>query len=93
MDARRSRRPKSLHDPAYRGLCDLLREMRDTAGLTQRDLAAAMDEHRSFVWKTESGERRLDAVEFVRWCLACGTDPDAEFQRVRAKVRSPRRRV
>ncbi len=93
MDARRARRPKSIHDPAYKRLCLSLRQMRDASGLTQRELADAMDEVRSFVWKTESGERRLDAVELVRWCLACGADPHEAFAGVVKGVRSPVRRV
>lgn len=93
MDARRPRRPKSIHDPAYRRLCDTLKRMRESNGLTQRELAEAMGEARSFVWKSESGERRLDAVELVRWCLACGADPGEAFAGVRASVRTPLRRV
>lgn len=93
MDARRPRRPKSIHDPAYKALCDAMRGIREDAGLTQRELAEAMDEVRSFVWKTESGERRLDAVELVRWCLACGVDASELFESVRKRVRSPKRRV
>lgn len=29
----------------------------------------------TFVHKTETGDRRIDPVEFVRWCRACGKDP------------------
>ena len=38
-----------------------------------------MNEHRSFVWKSESAERLLDAVGCVRWCLACGVVPAGGF--------------
>jgi transcriptional regulator with XRE-family HTH domain len=94
MDARRrARRPKSIHDPAYQRLCEALKAIREAGGLTQRELAEAMDEARSFVWKSESGERRLDAVELCRWCLACGADAHAEFARIVKSVRTPKRRV
>lgn len=93
MDANRSRRPKSIHDPAYRGLCEIVRQLREDKGLTQRELAEIMNEHRSFIWKTEAGERRLDAVELVRWSLGCGVDPEVVFAQIRKKVKTSRRRV
>ena len=67
--------------------------MREESGLTQRELAEIMDEHRSFVWKCESGERRLDAVELVRWCLACGADSGAAFAQIRKNVKSAKRTI
>jgi transcriptional regulator with XRE-family HTH domain len=93
MDASRGRRPKSIHDPAYRKLCASLRQLREDKGLTQRDLAEALGEVRSFVWRTETGERRLDAVELVRWCLACEADPVAVLKEIQTRVKSPVRRV
>lgn len=77
-----SRRPRGQHDSSYKELCALLRGVREGAGLTQRDLAGRLDRPRSFVWKTETGERRLDAVELVRWCRACGADPKALFAKL-----------
>lgn len=56
-------------------MCEHLRKLREDKGLTQRVLAEKLRKHRSFIWKTEAGERRLDAVELVRWCNACGCDP------------------
>jgi transcriptional regulator with XRE-family HTH domain len=58
----------------------LLTEMREQAGITQKELAARLKKHRSFVWKTEGGQRRLDLVELVRWCEACGVDPVEGFR-------------
>lgn len=93
MDASRARRPKSIHDPVYRSFCASMRQLREAKGLTQRDLAEKMGEARSFVWKTETGERRLDAVELVRWCLACEADPVAVLKQIQTHVKSPVRRV
>ena len=28
-----------------------------------------------FVWKVETGERRIDPIEFIAWCRACGLQP------------------
>lgn len=76
------RRPRGQHDPAYRVLCDLVRRAREDAGLTQRELAARLKRDRSYVWKCEQGERRLDVVDVIRWCAACGCDPIGVFKRM-----------
>ena len=52
-----------------------MREAREKADLTQRALAAALKRDRSFVWKCEKGERRMDIVDLIRWANACGADP------------------
>ncbi len=87
MGASRQRRPRPQHDPAYRALCGLLREARTLAGMTQRDLAARLTRPPSFVWKIEAAERRVDAVELLRWCRACDADPMAVFRRLVGLVR------
>ncbi|WP_268952739.1 helix-turn-helix domain-containing protein [Ruegeria haliotis] len=47
-----------------------LRESRLQAGLTQAALAERLGTVQSFVAKTETGERRMDVVEFARWADA-----------------------
>jgi transcriptional regulator with XRE-family HTH domain len=42
---------------------------------TQREVADRLGRPQSFVSKYESGERRLDVIEFVDVCAALGTDP------------------
>ncbi|MBX7268798.1 helix-turn-helix transcriptional regulator [Micromonospora sp. Llam7] len=54
---------KSIYSAEYQRLCALLRELRREAGLTQVQVAAALDVPQSFVSKYESGERRLDVIE------------------------------
>lgn len=44
--------------------------MRKAAGLTQRELAKRLKREYSFVWRIETGERRLDVVEFFWLCQA-----------------------
>ena len=63
------------HTTAYRRLCALLRRWRTDAELTQRDLAARLRKPPSYVHKCEVGDRRIDPVEMVCWCRACGFDP------------------
>lgn len=68
------------HKPAYRRLCDLLRSLRESAGLTQRDLGKRLRLHHTIVHRSETGDRRIDPVEFVLWCRACGADPADVFR-------------
>ena len=52
-----------------------LRRWRTDAGLTQRTLAQRLHKPPSFVHKCEVAERRIDPLEFVSWCIACGREP------------------
>lgn len=48
---------------------------RQEKNLTQSEVAERLGKPQSFVSKYESGERRLDVVEFLEVCGAIGTDP------------------
>ena len=50
--------------------------VREKAQMTQTDLAERLGKPQSFVSKYETGERRLDVVEFVNVCSALGIEPD-----------------
>lgn len=43
----------------------MLVKARQAAGLTQRQLAAALGRSNSFVWKFEAGERQINVLEFI----------------------------
>lgn len=66
--------PKSVFSDRYRAFLAGLIEARRGAALTQVDLAARLGKPQSFVSKVETGERRLDFVEFVDWARAIGVD-------------------
>ena len=63
---------KSLHTDQHRVLCELLRELRNEAKLTQVQLAEAIEEPQSMVSRVEVGERRLDILELRQWLAALG---------------------
>ncbi len=67
--------PKSLGTPEYEMLRGRLAELRHGAGLSQRALAAKMRVSPSWIAKVESGERRVDLVEFCWFCQALDLDP------------------
>jgi transcriptional regulator with XRE-family HTH domain len=65
----------SLFPEEYRLLVTKMVDARKRARMTQTDLAKALGRPQSFVSKYESGERRLDPVEFVRISQMLNSDP------------------
>jgi transcriptional regulator with XRE-family HTH domain len=61
---------RSIHTRDHRRLAELLRRLREDAGLRQSELAARLDRPQSFVSKYEAGERRLDLIELRAICVA-----------------------
>lgn len=66
---------KSQHNITYRNLPIYLRQIRENAGLTQRDLAHLLSKPQNFIHRSETGGRRIDPVEFILWCQKCGVNP------------------
>jgi transcriptional regulator with XRE-family HTH domain len=60
---------------------------RRKAAITQTDLAKKLRKTQQFVSKYESGERRLDAIEFADICDALGLDPAAVLDEVAPHIR------
>jgi transcriptional regulator with XRE-family HTH domain len=77
----------SLHSPQYQKFCAKLRAWREDAGLTQRDLGKRLGKPHSYVAKTETGQRRMDPLEFIAWCKQVGVDPAEEIRRLARAVR------
>lgn len=81
---------KSTFSREYRVLCRLLRRFREDAGMTQVDLAQALDETQSYISKCERGERRLDLVQLRAFCLALGRDLPSFVSSFEAALRKQR---
>jgi transcriptional regulator with XRE-family HTH domain len=77
---------KSVHTSEYAALRRGLREAREGAGLSQRGLAARLKVPHSWVAKVETGERRLDVLEFIEFVRACGGDAERLFNFVARQV-------
>jgi len=52
-----------------------LKKTRLDASLRQIDLAKLLKKPQSYVSKIESGERNLDVIEFISYCIALDLDP------------------
>jgi transcriptional regulator with XRE-family HTH domain len=66
---------KSIYSPGYEKVLTLLRETRLDAGLTQAQLCERLRRPRNYVSKCESGERRVDVLEWAEFLAGCGADP------------------
>ena len=74
--------PASLFTAAHRELVSTVVAMRKSAGLTQRKLADAVGREQNYIGRIETGQRRVDLVEFMIICRACGANPVVETNRL-----------
>lgn len=65
---------KTLGTKRQEALVALLKKKRESAGLTQTDVANALGEHQSFIARIESGQRRIDVVEYLTIAEVIGFD-------------------
>ena len=63
---------KSVFTREYEILVELLREVRESARVTQVELAERIEENQVFVSRIERGESRLDVVQLRTICIALG---------------------
>ena len=63
-------------------LREFLTELRKKTNLTQEDLARKLDKPQSFISKYESGERRLDILEFIEIVFVLNQNPLKAFEKL-----------
>ena len=80
---------KSTYSGEYASLRKRLVSTRASAGLTQRQLAKILNVPHSWIAKVESGERRIDLVEFAWFCNACGVSPATEAAQLLREWKQP----
>ncbi len=71
-----------LYDQDYQALRQLLRAVRQEAGLSQVQLADLLGRGQSYVSKIERGEQYLDVLEFIQWCRACNRAPEEVIAKI-----------
>jgi transcriptional regulator with XRE-family HTH domain len=67
---------KTVFTAEHKIITTRLSELRTRAGLSQRDLAERLAVPQAFVSKIETGERKLDLVEYIVVCKAIGASPE-----------------
>lgn len=63
------------NNPAYVDLLKKLRAQRDHLGWTQVELANKIGRKQAYVAKIETGNQRIDLMEFHKWVKALKLDP------------------
>ncbi|WP_275888325.1 helix-turn-helix domain-containing protein [Azospira oryzae] len=72
----------SLYHADYGALRTLLRDVRRQAGMTQAQMAEALELGQSYVSKLERGANFVDLLLYIRWCQACGVKPGEALDRL-----------
>lgn len=83
--------PKTIYREEHRLLSELLRELRDKAGLTQAELAPRLGRPQNRVSDFERGGRRIDVIEFLDFCKAVDADPRDVLQRLLRRLAASER--
>lgn len=78
---------QTLGSTRHEALCMLLVAERKKAGLNQEKLAKKLKQHQSFVARIESGQRRIDVVEFLELAEVIGFDPIRALAKIKAQRR------
>ncbi|MDP2874962.1 MAG: helix-turn-helix transcriptional regulator [Holophaga sp.] len=81
---------KTLFRPEYRVLLGLIRQARNDAGVTQEELASRLAVPRSTVTKWETGQQRMDLLEFWSFCEGIEADPLEVLTRFKEARKAPR---
>jgi len=73
---------RSIRSLAQRALVTAFRDARKQAGLSQQEVAKRLRRPQSFVSAYESGDRKIDVLEFIRIAKALGVDACELLRRV-----------
>ena len=76
----------SMFSHAHRELVSAVVALRKNAGLTQRELAEAVGREQNYIGRIETGQRRVDLIELVQICRACGADAEVEVGKLVRKI-------
>ncbi|MDH6230782.1 transcriptional regulator with XRE-family HTH domain [Mesorhizobium soli] len=73
---------ETLGTDRHKALIALLIKKREAAGLTQNELATRLGQYQSFVARLESGQRRVDVVEFMKLAEILGFDASSAIKKL-----------
>jgi transcriptional regulator with XRE-family HTH domain len=78
---------KTLGSARHKALIEFLIAKREAAGMTQTQLADKLGEYQSFVARLESGQRRVDVVEFLDIAEILDFDPQKAIKQLAQLLR------
>jgi transcriptional regulator with XRE-family HTH domain len=67
---------RGIWSPEYRFMVARLRQAREEAGLSQREVGRRLGVRQNFVSRAETGERRIDPVDLARFAAIYGKPVD-----------------
>ena len=73
---------KTLGSANHKALVDLIVAKREAVGMTQSQLAEKLGEYQSFVARLESGQRRIDVIEFIEIARVLNFDTAKALKKV-----------
>ncbi|MGD0464996.1 MAG: helix-turn-helix transcriptional regulator [Tepidisphaeraceae bacterium] len=84
----------SMFTAAHDALVAAVVQLRKSAGLTQRQLAEALGREQNLIGRIETGQRRIDLIEWIGICRACKVDPEVEIAKLVRQIKPlvPQRR-
>jgi hypothetical protein len=68
---------------------DVLREAREAAGISQRNLSTLLNRPKNFGSLVETGQRMLDTSEFKAYVMAFGGDPAVLYAEIMRRSPGP----
>lgn len=66
---------RTVTSPRHKALVGLIKTEREAKGMRQEDVAAKLGQNYMWMQRVESGERRIDVVEFIALAGVIGFDP------------------
>lgn len=85
-----SRSVGSVQSPEYDLLIRLLRELRESKGVSQRELSSRLSGASTFIFKIEVGTRRLDFIELLEVLRQLDEPFPVFFEKYLRMVNSPK---
>ena len=76
--------PKSARHARF---AQWVKDTREALSMSQEQFAKHVGKTQSFIARTETGERRMDVVEFMEFAEALGTSPPKLFTRLYDRVK------
>lgn len=80
---------KTIYSASHRKLVARLRTLRESAGLSQSELAKALGWPQQRLSAVEAGARRLDVIEFLALTDALGLTPEEAILLATTRRRGP----
>ena len=77
---------KTLGSARQKALIEFLVTKRESKGMTQMQLAQGLGQYQSFVARIESGQRRIDVVEFLEIAEILSFDPCLVLKKIARSI-------